>query len=52
MLTERIVYINGEFIDWNRATVHLMSHSFARGSAVFEVLSFHKNRFWPGCLSP
>ncbi|MAF33363.1 MAG: hypothetical protein CL941_05340 [Desulfobacter sp.] len=47
MLTERIVYINGEFIDWNRATVHLMSHSFARGSAVFEVLSFHKTGFGP-----
>jgi len=47
MLTERIVYINGELIDWNRATVHLMSHSFARGSAVFEVLSFHKTGFGP-----
>jgi branched-chain amino acid aminotransferase len=47
MLTERIVYINGEFIDWNRATVHLMSHSFARGSAVFEVLGFHKTGFGP-----
>ncbi len=47
MLTERIVYINGELVDWNRATVHLMSHSFARGSAVFEVLSFHKTGFGP-----
>ncbi len=47
MLTERIVYINGELVEWNRATVHLMSHSFARGSAVFEVLSFHKTDFGP-----
>ncbi len=47
MLTERIVYINGELVDGNRATVHLMSHSFARGSAVFEVLSFHKTGFGP-----
>lgn len=47
MLTERIVYINGELVAWNRATVHLMSHSFARGSAVFEVLSFHKTGFGP-----
>ncbi len=47
MLTERIVYINGELVEWNRATVHLMSHSFARGSAVFEVLSFHKTGFGP-----
>ncbi len=47
MLTERIVYINGEFIDWNRATVHLMSHSFARGSAIFEVLSFHNTGLGP-----
>ena len=47
MLAERIVYINGDFIGWNSATVHLMSHSFARGSAIFEVLSFHKTDFSP-----
>jgi branched-chain amino acid aminotransferase len=34
-------WINGELVPWEKATVHIMSHSFARGSAVFEVISFH-----------
>ncbi|MBI4766720.1 MAG: aminotransferase class IV [Deltaproteobacteria bacterium] len=41
MLETRIVYLNGEFIAWQQATVHIMSHSFGRGSAIFEVISFH-----------
>lgn len=41
MLEKRSVYLNGEFLPWDRATVHVMSHSFGRGSAVFEVLSCH-----------
>ena len=41
MLDERVVFRNGEFVAWNEVTVHLMSHSFGRGSAIFEVLSFH-----------
>jgi branched-chain amino acid aminotransferase len=42
MLSDRTVYLNGEFLDWERATVPIMSHSFARGSAIFEVMSFHE----------
>jgi branched-chain amino acid aminotransferase len=41
MLSERIVYLNGDFVAWENATVHIMSHSFGRGSAIFEVISFH-----------
>jgi branched-chain amino acid aminotransferase len=41
MLEERIVYLDGEFVPWDRAKVHLMCHSMGRGSAIFEVLSFH-----------
>jgi len=41
MLDERVVFRNGEFVAWNEVTVHIMSHSFGRGSAIFEVLSFH-----------
>jgi len=29
-------------VNWDQATVHIMSHSFTRGSAVFEVISFHQ----------
>jgi len=41
MLKDRIVFIDGDFIAWENATVHIMSHSFGRGSAIFEVISFH-----------
>ena len=35
-------WVNGKLVDWDDATVHIMSHSFTRGSAVFEVISFHQ----------
>ncbi len=41
MLENRVVYVGGEFVPWDEAKVHIMSQSFARGSAIFEVLSFH-----------
>jgi len=41
MLKERIVFVNRQFVPWHEATVHMMCHSFARGSAIFEVLSLH-----------
>jgi branched-chain amino acid aminotransferase len=41
MLEDRVVYLNGDFIAWDRATVHMMSHSFGRASAIFEILSLH-----------
>jgi branched-chain amino acid aminotransferase len=47
MLTDRSVYLNGDMIEWNQATTHLMSHSFGRGSAIFEVLSVHAARPQP-----
>jgi branched-chain amino acid aminotransferase len=47
MLKDRLAYVNGEFVAWENATVHLMCHSFARGSAVFEVLSLHATAAGP-----
>ena len=47
MLDERIVFINGDFVAWDQAKVHMMSHSFGRGSAIFEVLSLHETSFGP-----
>ena len=41
MIEGRIVYVNGDYIPWEKATVHIMSHSFGRGSAIFEVMSLH-----------
>lgn len=47
MIEDRIVYLNGEHAPWEKATVHIMSHSFGRGSAIFEVISLHKTAFGP-----
>lgn len=41
-MDKRIVFLDGDYVPWDQATVHIMSHSFGRGSAVFEVLSFHE----------
>jgi branched-chain amino acid aminotransferase len=42
MLEDRIVYLNGDFSPWSEANVHIMCHSFGRGSAIFEVMSIHE----------
>jgi branched-chain amino acid aminotransferase len=47
MLEEREVYFNGEFRPWNEAQVHVMSHSFGRGSAIFEVIGFYVTPLGP-----
>ena len=39
---KRKVWLNGEIIPWQDATVHTMSHSLSRGSAVFEIFSVHE----------
>jgi len=47
MFENSIVYMNGEFVAWQQATVHIMCHSFGRGSAIFEVISFHSTDSGP-----
>ena len=42
MYNERKMYVNGNLVPWEKATVHLMSHSFCRGSGIFEVMKLHK----------
>ena len=44
MFSERTMYVNGRLVPWERATVHLMSHSFCRGSAIFEVMRLHTTK--------
>ena len=41
MSDERKVWLNGELIPWEKATVPLLSHGFSRGSAIFEVFGTH-----------
>ena len=40
-------WLNGEFVDWNRTDVPLLSHSFSRGSAVFEVIDIPATKDGP-----
>lgn len=42
MFEDRLVYLNGDFLPWGEANVHIMSHSLGRGSAIFEVMSVHE----------
>jgi branched-chain amino acid aminotransferase len=47
MMRERAVYLDGEYRSWDEANVHIMSHSFGRGSAIFEVIGFHETETGP-----
>jgi branched-chain amino acid aminotransferase len=38
---DRRIWVDGVLVPWQSATVHLLSHSFARGSMVFDYLSVH-----------
>ena len=51
MIEDRVVYLKGEFIPWKNANVHIMSHSFGRGSAIFEVMSLHATAVGPAVFS-
>ena len=50
MNTERKVWQNGKMIPWEKATVHLMSHSLTRGSAIFEVLAVYSTPRGPAAF--
>lgn len=40
-LARRKIWIDGELVPWERATVHVLSQSLQRGSLVFDVMSVH-----------
>ncbi len=35
----RVIWLNGELVPWENATVHVLSHSLQRGSLVFDYMS-------------
>jgi len=41
MVKKGKVWLNGEMIPWEKATVPLLSHGFSRASAIFEVFGTH-----------
>jgi branched-chain amino acid aminotransferase len=36
------VWLNGDLIPWEKATVPILSHGFSRGSAIFDVFGIHE----------
>lgn len=38
---DRLIWLDGELVPWERATVHVLSHSVQRGSLVFDYMSVH-----------
>ncbi len=42
MTTHKKIWRNGKMLSWDQATVHLMSHGFSRGVAIFEVFGTHR----------
>ncbi len=43
-MTERTIWRDGEFVPWQDAAVHVLSHSVQRGSLAFDYLSVHRTR--------
>jgi branched-chain amino acid aminotransferase len=38
---ERRIWLDGELVPWDQATVHVLSHSLQRGSLIFDYMSVH-----------
>jgi len=38
----RQIWLDGELVPWDRANVHILSHSLQRGSLIFDYLSAHE----------
>jgi branched-chain amino acid aminotransferase len=50
MTEEKKVWLNGEFIPWASATVPILSHSFSRASAIFEIFRIHSGPLGPAAF--
>jgi len=50
MLARKKIWIDGELTSFGKAKVHVLSHSFGRGSALFEVLSVHPTARGPAAF--
>ena len=43
----RRIWLDGELVPWERATVHVLSHSLQRGSLIFDYMSVHATERGP-----
>jgi branched-chain amino acid aminotransferase len=44
---DRLIWVDGELVPWERATVHVLSHSLQRGSLIFDYMSVHATQRGP-----
>ncbi len=47
-----MVWINGEFIEWDKATVHITTHALHYGTGVYEGIRCYKTQHGPGIFRP
>lgn len=47
-MIKRQIWQDGQFIDWNHASVHVLSHVVQRGTLCFDFLSIHETDRGPG----
>ncbi|MFH1079694.1 MAG: aminotransferase class IV [Pseudomonadota bacterium] len=50
MTTRDKVWRNGEFIAWDQATVHVLSHAFSRASAIFDFFKIYETDDGPAAF--
>jgi branched-chain amino acid aminotransferase len=47
-VVDRTIWLDGQFVPWQDATVHVLSHSLQRGSLVFDYTGVHETARGPG----
>ena len=50
MTSDLNVWMNGQFVPWQSATVPILSHGFSRASAIFEIFRIHKGPDGPAAF--
>lgn len=47
MIAAKKIWMDGKFVDWDKATVHIMTHTFNYGLGVFEGIRCYKTKKGP-----
>ena len=45
------IWMDGKFVEWNNAKIHILTHAMHYGTAVFEGIRCYDTKKWPGYLS-
>ena len=52
MIATDLIWMNGEFVAWEDAKVHVLTHGLHYGTGVFEGIRCYETRARPGDLPP